>query len=123
MKLPVLILTFLLCDFLCHKSANAEPQPVANIKVEQNQVADLMTEPVTINSYWHHAPKLNTESYFTISNPECKKINPLDYIKNPESFFKSCPDANNSNRRTYEPVDYLKVPALDSGIKIKLGDF
>jgi hypothetical protein len=123
MKLPFLILTFCLCESLCHKSVNAKPQLVSNGVVEHNQAAGLMTQPVTINSYWNNAPKANLESYFDISNPECKKINPLDYLKNPESFLKQCGDANNSNQRIYEPVEYLKVPPLDSGIKIKLSDF
>jgi hypothetical protein len=123
MKLPFLILTFCLCESLWHKSVNAKPQLVSNGVVEHNQAAGLTTQPVTINSYWNNAPKANPESYFDVSNPECKKINPLDYLKNSESFLKRCGNVNNSNRRIYEPVEYLKVPPLDSGIKIKLGDF
>ncbi len=123
MKLPVLILTFFFCEFLLPKSANAQPKPNPNVTVEHNQAVNLITQPVTINSYWNHTSKLNTESYLSIKDPECKKINPLNYINNPESFFKSCDDPNNSNRRIYEPVEYLKTPPLDSGIKIKLGDF
>ncbi|MTJ46979.1 hypothetical protein [Dolichospermum sp. UHCC 0259] len=123
MKLPFLILTFLLCEFLAHKSVNAKPQTVSNVGVEHNQSADLITQPITIDSYWNGIPQVNPEAYFSISNRECKKVNPLDYIKNPESFLKLCPNANNPNRKPYDPVEYLKVPPLDSGIKIKLGDF
>ena len=122
MKLPFLILTFLLCEFFAHKSINAKPQPVSRIGVEHDQSAELITQPITIDSYWYQMPQVNPELYFSISKPECKKINPLDYIKNPESFLKLCP-SNNSNRKPYEPVEYLKVPPLDSGIKIKLGAF
>ena len=123
MKLPFLILTFLLCELFAHRSINAKPQLVPNVEVEHNQSADLITQPITIDSYWHQIPQVNPEPYFSISNPKCKKINPLDYIKDPESFLKLCPNTNNSNRKPYEPVEYLKVPPLDSGIKIKLGDF
>jgi hypothetical protein len=132
MKLPFVIakrsvgiLTFLLCEFCAHKSTNAKPQPGSNVGVEHHQSADLITQPITIDSYWNGMPQVNPEPepYFSISKPECKKVNPLDYIKNPESFLKLCPNPNNSNRKPYEPVEYLKVPPLDSGIKIKLGDF
>ena len=123
MKLPFLILTFLLCELFAHRSINAKPQLVPNVEVEHNQSADLITQPITIDSYWQQIPQVNSEPYFSISNPKCKKINPLDYIKDPESFLKLCPNTNNSNRKPYEPVEYLKVPPLDSGIKIKLGDF
>ncbi|MDP5018280.1 MAG: hypothetical protein NWQ43_13435 [Dolichospermum sp.] len=132
MKLPFIILTFFLCESLHHKSANAKPQPVSNVIIENSQAANLITQPVTINSYWNHVLKLNAELPLSVSDslgnddgvmPKCKKINPLNYINNPESFFQSCQEENNSNRRLYEPVEYLKVPSLDSGIKIKLGDF
>ncbi|MTJ09909.1 hypothetical protein [Anabaena sp. UHCC 0204] len=123
MKLPLLILSFILCELVqCH-DAHANTQPVSNTTVKSNQAEALITQPATINSNWDYTPTLNTKSYFTIKDPDCKKINPLDYINNPESFFKSCEDTNNSNRKMYEPVEYLKVPPLESGINIKLGDF
>ncbi|MFO5491325.1 MAG: hypothetical protein ACLBM6_01995 [Cuspidothrix sp.] len=123
MKLFFLMLMIFYCECIFHKSANAESQPTVTPTVQENQARNLITEPATINSYWHQANQANNELSLSISDPECKKINPINYINNPQSFFQSCDDANNSNRQIYEPVEYLKVPRLDSGIKIKLGDF
>lgn len=123
MKLFFLMLMIFWCECLCHKSANAESQSTVTPIIQGNQAQNLITEPVTINSYWPQANKPNNESSLSITDPECKKINPINYINNPKSFFQSCDNGNKSNRQTYEPVEYLKVPPLDSGIKIKLSDF
>ncbi|MFM7407541.1 MAG: hypothetical protein ACKO3K_13005 [Cuspidothrix sp.] len=123
MKLFFLMLMIFFCESIVHQSANAESKPVVPAKLPKDQAKNLITQPATINSYWQEANKPNNKSSLSISDPECKKINPINYINNPESFFQSCEDPNNSNRQIYEPVEYLKVPRLNSGIKIKLGDF
>jgi hypothetical protein len=123
MKLPILMLTFFLCEFISHKNTNAQIKPPGKMIAENHQAYTLITQPVTINSYWNDANKINPELPLSVKDPECKKIDPLNYINNPESFFQSCQDVNNSNGKIYEPVEYLKVPPLDSGIRIKLGDF
>lgn len=123
MKLFLPVLMVLLCDYMVNNSANAETNPSVTPTVRKHQAQSLITEPITINSYWYRIDKANNQSSLSISDPECKKVNPINYINNLGSFFQCYDDANNSKRPTYEPVEYLKVPPLDSGIKIKLGNF
>ncbi|WP_016950769.1 hypothetical protein [Anabaena sp. PCC 7108] len=103
--------------------ADASPQPLSTIKNERNQAADLVTEPATIKSKWNNITNSSVNSSLRVSDPECKKINPLKYINNPETFFQSCPSVNESIGQNVEPVEYLKVPRLDSGLSVTVTNF
>jgi hypothetical protein len=103
--------------------ADAKPKPVSTITNERHQAADLVTEPATINSKWNNVAELSAGSSLRVRDPECKKINPLEYINNPETFFQSCPSVNDPMRQNAEPVDYLKVPRLDSGLSVTVTNF
>ncbi|MEA5576552.1 hypothetical protein [Anabaena sp. UHCC 0451] len=119
MKLSLFSLTFVIsllsAGIAINPSANANP----------NQAANLVTEAATINNKWNLVSDDSTtnDASLSVSDPECKKINPLEYINNPETFFQPCSATNNPNRQDYEPVEYLKVPKLDSGLSVTVTNF
>ncbi len=95
---------------------------------ERHQAAVLVTEPVTINSGTNNALdrtnnlKQTAEGIASARAGECPKVNPLDLISNPAAILK--PQCQNQNtQRTAEPVEYFKVPRLDSGISVTLTKF
>jgi sortase (surface protein transpeptidase) len=48
-------------------------------------------------------------------------MNPLEFINNPESFFKQCQQPTNTQTsQSTDPIEYLKVPELDSGTGISV---
>ncbi|WP_353929034.1 hypothetical protein WJM97_11915 [Okeanomitos corallinicola TIOX110] len=86
---------------------------------------NLVTEAASINNKWNYV-KEDSETKntsFTIRDPECKKINPLDYLDNPEKFFKPCVSTKDLDPKNYEPIEYLKVPRLDSGLSVTVTNF
>jgi hypothetical protein len=101
--------------------ANQADAPTTN--GEGNHAAALMTAPATINSNWNGS-KQTTQPVVVLREQGCKKINPLDLIKNPAAFFEQCQSPTNSqNQQSSDPVDYLKVPKLDSGVNLRLTEF
>ncbi|MEA5554358.1 hypothetical protein VB713_25830 [Anabaena cylindrica UHCC 0172] len=107
-------------------SAYANPKQTSAITAQRNQSANLVTEAATITSKWNNIVSDQTRSNdgsLRVSDPECKKINPLEYINNPETFFKPCSAPNDPNRQSYEPIEYLKVPKLDSGLSVTITNF
>ena len=66
----------------------------------------------------------NPHSIVVVREQECKKINPLDLIKDPSAIFKQCPiSTNKRTSENTEPVEYLKVPRLDSGLSVTVTQF
>jgi Tfp pilus assembly protein PilE len=106
-------------------SASAKPQPNYAVKNQTNQAAELMTEAATITNKWNLDGNsvANKDTSLRVSDPECKKINPLEYLNKPETFFQSCSSTNNFNLQNYEPIEYLKVPRLDSGLSVTVTNF
>jgi Tfp pilus assembly protein PilE len=103
---------------------SAHAQPNAEVRSKANQAANLVTEAATITNKWN-LDQNNTagnDSSLRVTDPECKTINPLEYLNNPETFFQSCP-ANNLNYQNYEPIEYLKVPGLDSSLNVTVTNF
>ncbi|WP_445636115.1 hypothetical protein NSTC745_00955 [Nostoc sp. DSM 114161] len=97
---------------------------------QRNEAQALLTQPATINTKWRNfsGQTLNlrptSQSISGVQDQECAKINPLEILNNPESFFKECPQLTNARRnQNYEPVEYFKVPKLDSGIKLTVTQF
>ncbi|MDZ8227002.1 MULTISPECIES: hypothetical protein [unclassified Nostoc] len=108
--------------------ANQENAPM--ITGDYNQAEVLLTEPATINSTWSNFtrqtnnPKETPESILLVQEQECQKINPLEFINNPGAFFKQCQKPRNTQTsQSTEPIEYLKVPKLDSGISVTVTKF
>ncbi|MBK1990361.1 hypothetical protein A0J48_023030 [Sphaerospermopsis aphanizomenoides BCCUSP55] len=106
-------------------TANANPKPTSAIQGQHNQSANLITEAATLTNKWNTVIDTtnNTDANLSIRDPECKKINPLEYINNPETFFQPCAAENNLDIHSYEPIEYLKVPRLDSGVSVTVTNF
>jgi hypothetical protein len=98
-----------------------------------NQAANLLTQPATINSKWGNViiqPTNNlipTNNKITVVQEQgCQKMNPLDFLENPAAAFEKCQQLNNNQTpppRSSEPIEYLKVPELDSGISVTVTQF
>ncbi|AFY33699.1 hypothetical protein [Calothrix sp. PCC 7507] len=102
--------------------ANPEPENIPSA-IGDNQAAVLMTEPATINGNWDNSQQTHN-SFVVVREQGCKKINPLDLLKNPSAFFEQCQSSTNEERpQNSEPVDYLKVPKLDSGVNLTVTQF
>ncbi|MBD2242051.1 hypothetical protein [Nostoc sp. FACHB-888] len=93
----------------------------------RNQAGVLLTKPATINATWSNFigqtnnPKQTAESILLVQEQVCEKMNPLEFINNPESFFKQCQQPTNTQTsQSNEPIEYFKVPKLDSGTGISV---
>ncbi|MGM3306006.1 hypothetical protein ACSQ6I_08495 [Anabaena sp. WFMT] len=126
MKLYLLTLAVSISTVAITTSAYANPKQTSDITGKRNQSANLVTEAATITSKWNNIVSdqtHNTDGSLRVSDPECTKIKPLEYINNPETFFQPCSATNNPNRQSYEPIEYLKVPKLDSGLSVTVTNF
>jgi hypothetical protein len=132
MKLSFLTLTLVIGSITVAPSADAKPKPILTMPTaseaitdKPNQAANLVTEAATIKSKWNLVGDTtnSNDSSLRVSDPECKKINPLEYLNNPESFFQSCTATSDLNRQNYDPIEYLKVPKLDSGLSVTVTNF
>jgi hypothetical protein len=122
MKITIASLIIAISQIILINHANAGDKPKSTI-INNNQSAELITKPANINSQWSTSQQINTNLNIKIDH-QSQKINMMDYINNLELFFQDHQDQkNNYQRPNYEPVEYLKVPKLDSGITIKVGDF
>lgn len=106
--------------------ANQKNSPTA----KGNQAAVLATKPVTLTGKWSFGINRNnnfkpsTNSIALEPETGCKKINPFDIIKNPNILFKQCQQPTNYQpSQIAEPIEYFKVPPLDSGIKLTVSKF
>ncbi|MEH1835707.1 MAG: hypothetical protein V7L29_27555 [Nostoc sp.] len=111
-------------------SAYANQENVPMTTGERNQAGVLLTEPATINTTWSHFigqtnnPKQTPESISLMRERGCEKINPFEFINNPDAFFKQCQKPTNTqSSQSTEPIEYLKVPKLDSGISVTVTKF
>ncbi len=93
----------------------------------RNEAGVLLTKPATINATWSNFigqtnnPKQTAESILLVQEQVCEKMNPLEFINNPESFFKQCQQPTNTQTsQSTDPIEYLKVPKLDSGTGISV---
>ncbi len=112
------------------QSAYGNQENVPIITSDRNQAGVLLTEPATINTTWSNFigrtnnPKQTTESISLVQEQGCQKINPLEFINNPEAFFKQCQKPENTqSSQSSEPIEYFKVPKLDSGISVTVTQF
>ncbi|MEH2000461.1 MAG: hypothetical protein V7L00_17225 [Nostoc sp.] len=96
----------------------------------RNQAGVLLTQLATINTTWSNFigqtnnPKQTAESISLVRERGYQNINPLEFIKNPDAFFKQCQKPTNiQSSQSTEPIEYLKVPKLDSGISVTVSKF
>ncbi|MGJ5631765.1 hypothetical protein [Nostoc sp. CALU 1950] len=130
MKSSSIILVVVISALALSQSAYANQENVPMTTDDRNQAGVLLTEPATINATWSNFigqtnnPKQTTESISLVQEPGCPKINPLEFINNPESFFKQCQKpANTESSQSTEPIEYFKVPKLDSGLRVTVTQF
>ncbi|BCL34643.1 hypothetical protein [Nostoc sp. MS1] len=96
--------------------------------IERHEAAALTTEPVTIKSQWNSVTgqpqNLQGNSIPLEQKKGCESLSPFDVLSNPEAMFKECvnPSDNRSAERV-ETVEYLKVPGLESGVKVNVTKF
>ncbi|WP_392531809.1 hypothetical protein [Nostoc sp. C117] len=97
---------------------------------DRNQAEVLLTEPASITNTWRsftgqtNNPQQTPQSISVVQDKECQKFNPLELIDNPQAFFKQCQKQTNAqNSQSTEPIEYLKVPKLDSGISVTVTQF
>ncbi|WP_066381297.1 MULTISPECIES: hypothetical protein [unclassified Anabaena] len=130
MKYYSINLAIVLCAIALNQSAYANPEKPLKILGEPHQAAALFTEAVTIDSTWKNAIDQSNHlqdtasSILVVQEQGCRNINPLEFLENPDAILKKCQQAANAQipQRT-EPVDYLKVPRLDSGLKLTVTKF
>ena len=139
MKYSVIILAIAIGILCVDKSANANQESVTpgiydspkddRPKEESNSATLLITQPVTITEHWGNNQQTNNlqqtgDSFLNVTDNKCNKINPVTLIENPADFFKQCPQpTNNTNNPYIQPVEYLKIPKLDRGIKVPVSKF
>lgn len=128
MKSAPLALTVIIGALTITQSAyaNQKNSPTAT----DNQAAVLATKPVSVAGKWSFAINRNNNFKPTTNSialePEtgCKKVNPFEIIKNPNILFKQCQQPTNYEPSLMaEPIEYFKVPPLDSGIKLTVSKF
>ncbi|MEH1912206.1 hypothetical protein [Nostoc sp.] len=128
MKSSSITLVVVISALALPQSAYANPENVPMTTADRNQQAGvLLTEPATINTTWSNFigqtnnSKHTAESISLVRERGCQNINPLEFIKNPDAFFKQCQKPTNT--QSSEPIEYLKVPKLDSGISVTVTKF
>jgi hypothetical protein len=108
----------------------------SSIQSESREAGILSTEPATISNKWDNLsdtydgkPDIQgvqtmSETIPLIRDPECGKINPLELLENPASFFRECHSFKDEQPiPVMERIKYFEVPKLDSGIRVNIGKF
>lgn len=133
MKYSPLALFIVISAFVFAQSADANQNNVLSTTDElgeRHRAEVLLTEPATLTGKWNRVTEQNDNSQqnphgiVVVRDKECQKPNPLDLLKDPSAIFKPCPlPTNNRNVEITEPVEYLKVPRLDSGLSVTVTNF
>lgn len=127
MKSSSIILAVVISALTLSQRADANQENVTITIGDHDRVGVLLTEPATINATWSNFigqsnnPKQTAESISLMQERGCQKINPLEFINNPSAFFKQCQEPTKT--QSTEPIEYLKVPKLDSGIRVTVTKF
>ncbi|MEH2223548.1 hypothetical protein [Nostoc sp.] len=127
MKSSSIILAVVISALTLSQRAYANQENVPIIIGDRDRVGVLLTEPATINATWSNFigqtnnRKQAAESISLMQERGCQKINPLEFINNPSAFFKQCQEPTKT--QSTEPIEYLKVPKLDSGIRVTVTKF
>ncbi|BAY21076.1 hypothetical protein NIES2100_08210 [Calothrix sp. NIES-2100] len=147
MKYSILFFLVIISAIASNKTAHAQQENLYTTPVEYhqidltapiieapNQAANLLTEPATIDSKWKNVIIQPTNNSLLPTNNKisvvqeqgCQKMNPLEFLENPTAAFEKCQQLNNNQTpppRSSEPIEYLKVPKLDSGISVTVTKF
>jgi hypothetical protein len=131
MKCSFLALIVTIAAFAVVPKAYANQENVPTISGKRYQADVLRTEPATINRRWNNTTNQtsninqNNNSISVVRDQECQNVNPLEFIKNPDAFLKRCQKQTNERvpQRSFEPIEYFKVPKLDSGINVTVTQF
>ncbi|RCJ41490.1 hypothetical protein A6769_00835 [Nostoc punctiforme NIES-2108] len=127
MKSSYIILAVVISALTLSQRADANQENVPITIGDRDQAGVLLTEPATINATWSNFigqtnnPKQTAESISLMQERGCQKINPLEFINNPSAFFQQCQEPTKTH--STEPIEYLKVPKLDSGIRVTVTKF
>ncbi|MEH2229730.1 MAG: hypothetical protein V7K71_08805 [Nostoc sp.] len=127
MKSSSIILAVVISALTLSQRAYANQENVPITIGDRDRVGVLLTEPATINATWSNFigqtnnPKQAAESISLMQERGCQKVNPLEFINNPSAFFKQCQQPTKT--QSTEPIEYLKVPKLDSGIRVTVTKF
>ncbi|MBN3889799.1 MAG: hypothetical protein HWQ43_11700 [Nostoc sp. JL31] len=127
MKSSSILLAVVISALTLSQRADANQENVPITIGDHDRVGVLLTEPATINATWSNFigqsnnPKQTAESISLMQERGCQKINPLEFINNPSAFFKQCQEPTKT--QSTEPIEYLKVPKLDSGIRVTVTKF
>ncbi|MDZ8069200.1 MAG: hypothetical protein RMY64_26905 [Nostoc sp. DedQUE08] len=127
MKSSYIILAVVISALTFSQSAYANQENVSITIGDRDRAGVLLTEPATINTTWSNFlgqtnnSKQTAESISLMQERGCQKINPLEFINNPSAFFKQCQEPIKTP--STEPIEYLKVPKLDSGISVTVTKF
>jgi hypothetical protein len=131
MKSAPLALAVVIGALTISQSAYANQKNVPTTAATQNhQAAVLATKPVTLLGKWGYSLNQNNNFPATANsivlqpNKGCNNINPFEILKNPNILFKPCQQPTTKpTAQLSEPIEYLKVPPLDSGIKVTVSKF
>ncbi|MCM0590251.2 MAG: hypothetical protein HEQ35_14675 [Gloeotrichia echinulata IR180] len=130
MKSSAVALVIVISPLAMTESVYANQENVPSTIGERNQAEVLVTEPATLSDKWNYVADQtdnstqNPNSIVILREQGCPKFNPLDLIKNPSGIFKPCPLSTNiRTSQSTEPIEYLKVPRLDSGLSITVTKF
>lgn len=130
MKIASITLFVVINALTLHQSVYANQENVPITTGERNPARVLLTEPAMINTAWSNFigqsnnPRQAAESISLMQEEGCQKINLLEFINNPDTFFKQCQKSiNTQTSQITEPIEYLKVPKLDYGISVTVTKF
>jgi hypothetical protein len=110
--------------------------PNSSLTIQTQEAGFLSTKPATISSEWDNLSNVNggelhtltsgqtPKSISLIRDQECGKIDPLEIVQNPGSFFRECHSLENEKPiPATERIRYFDIPKLESGIRVNLGKF
>lgn len=135
MSYPIILLGAALCAIAVSHPALANEENISPALPEQNRAAVLVTQPASISNGINLTNRTNhlkkvSESIGVVSEQACKKISPLELIKDPRSSFKQCledrkkqADQINQTSEPTEKFEFFKIPALESGINVTVTKF
>jgi hypothetical protein len=132
MKRPLVALAVVISAIALARPVHAQQENIDPIMIERHEASALITEPVTINSGRDNAIsrarslRQIADSIGRVREEKgCKNIKPLEILNDPEAAIKECEKRtdNQTPQRNGEPVDYLKIPRLDSGVRLTVTQF
>ncbi|MBD2212548.1 hypothetical protein H6G27_22130 [Nostoc linckia FACHB-104] len=129
MKSSPLALAVVIGALTITQSAYANQKNVPSTNTQNHQAAVLATKPLSLIGKWGYSLNQNNSPLTgnTILREQekvCKNLNPFEIIQNPNILFTPCQQpTTKTTAQLSEPIEYFKVPPLDSGIKVTVSKF